>query len=130
MPLKLIGEKATRQGYMSVKREGRSHVLNGQNKKDKMSLILAKSNIPSHLLEISFLLAGKNWTFWQETDLRWALLQGTQADATCPFVFLCAFGEEKSGVSPIEGRSAVENCGVVTGAYTCCCCCGCICGRG
>jgi hypothetical protein len=36
-------------------------------------------------------------------------LQGTQADATWPFVFLCCFGEEeKSDASLIAGLSGVE----------------------
>lgn len=43
----------------------------------------------------------------EKTCLRCALLQGTQAEATCPLVFLCDFGEVQPGASPIGARSGV-----------------------
>jgi hypothetical protein len=68
-------------------------------------VIVTETHVPSHLDVVSLSLT----TVPARTHLRCALLHGTQAEATCPFVFRCCFGEEYSGASLIGGLSGVEN---------------------
>lgn len=69
-----------------------------------MRSLKKRQNIPSHLPLVSLC---QRRSQVGKTYLRCAFLQGTHADATCAFVFLCFIGDENSGSS--LGLSDVEN---------------------